>query len=177
MPVLVVVDPRCTCAEFLGPWQARFLRYIRESAVAVVVKKVALAVGGYEKIVVAVIVVVAHSHAHAKHLHLQSRLVGYVRERAVLIIVIELRRGVFLNVAGPVHAVHEKNVRPSVIVVVDEGHTRSHRFGEKFLSESAIVVDAAEPGLLRDVPELDGWGFRRCSDSCLSDDKYCQRKN
>src|SRR5256885_914046 len=93
-------------------------------------------------------------HAHSKHLHVQSRLVGYVGEGAVMIVVIELRRRVLLKVAGPVHAIHEKNVRPAVVVVVNEGHTWSHGFGEKFLSESAIVVDETEPGLLRDIAEL-----------------------
>jgi len=57
-------------------------------------------------------------------------------------------------VAGPVHAVHKKNVRPAVIVVINEGHTRSHGFGKKFLPEGAIVVDEVEPGLLCDIPEL-----------------------
>ena len=154
MSVFVVVDPRRAGAEFLGPQQARFLRDIGESAVAVVVKKVVLPVCGDEKIVVAVVVVVPDRHAHPKHLHVQSRPVRYVRERAVMIVVIELGRRVFLNVAGPVHAVHKKNVRPAVVVVVNKGHSRPHCFGEKFLPESAVVVDKAESRLLRDIPEL-----------------------
>ncbi len=78
----------------------------------------------------------------------------YVRERAVMIVVIELGRRVFLNVARPVHAVYKKNVRPAVVVVVNEGHSRPHCLGEKFLPESAVVVDKAESRLLRDIPEL-----------------------
>ncbi len=56
MPVLVIVDPRGAGAEFLWAQQARFLGEVREGAVAVVVKKVALAVGGNKEIVVAVVV-------------------------------------------------------------------------------------------------------------------------
>ena len=117
-------------------------------------KKAALAVGSDKKIVVSVVVVVAHGHAHSKHVRVQSRLVRYLRERAVMIVVIKLGGRVFLNVAGPVHVVHKKNIRPAVVVVVDEGYTRSHGFGEKFLSESAIVVNELQPGLLRDIAEL-----------------------
>ncbi len=54
---------------------------------------------------------------------------------------IELGRRVFLNVAGPVHAIHEKNVRPAVVVIIDEGHARSHGFGQEFLPEGATVVN------------------------------------
>ncbi len=117
-------------------------------------KKVALAVGGNKEIVVAVVVEVADGHTHAKHFHLQARFVSHVRERAVMIVVIELGRRAFLDVAGPVHAVHEKNVWPAVIVVVNDGHTRSHGFGKKFLPEGAIVVDEVDSRLPRDIPEL-----------------------
>jgi len=75
MPVLVVVNPRGAGAEFFRPEQARFLRDVRESAVAVVVKKAALAVGSDKKIIVAIVVVVTHGYAHSKHLHVQACLV------------------------------------------------------------------------------------------------------
>ena len=154
MAVLVVVNPCGAGAEFLWPQQPRLLCDICESAVAVVVKKVTLAVGSNKKIVVAIVVVVPDRHPHSKHIDVQSRLVGCVRERAVMIVVIELGRRVLLNVPGPVHAVHEKNVWPAVIVVVNDGHTRSHGFGKKFLPEGAIVVDEVDSRLLRDIPEL-----------------------
>ncbi len=71
-----------------------------------------------------------------------------------MIVVIELGRGVLLNVAGPVHAIHEKNIRPAVVVIVDEGHTRPHGFRQEFLPEGGIVVHEMDPGGLRDVAEL-----------------------
>ncbi len=154
MAVFVIVHPRGAGAEFLGPQQAGFLRDIGERAIAIVVKKAALSVGGDEKIVEAVVVVITNGHAHAEHFHVQSRLAGYVGERAVMIVVIELGCGVFQNVAGPIHAVHKKNVRPAVVVIVNEGHTGSHGFGEEFLPEGAMVVNEVDPGLLRDITEL-----------------------
>src|SRR6202165_849224 len=92
LPVFVVVNPRGAGAEFLWAEQPRLLCDIGESAVGVVVKKAVLAVGSDKKIVVAVVVVVTNRYAHYKHLHVQSCLVGYVRERAVMIVVIELGR-------------------------------------------------------------------------------------
>src|SRR5467141_8337 len=114
----------------------------------------ALPVRSDEKIVKPVVIVVTHGHAHPEHLNVESCFVSYVSESAVMIVVIELGRRVLLNMAGPVHAVHEKNVRPAVVVVVNEGNTGSHGFGEEFLPERAMVVNEVDPGLLRDIPEL-----------------------
>src|SRR5260370_21917960 len=112
-----------------------------------------LAGGSEKKIVVAIVVVVADGHANSKYFHVQSCIVSYVGEGAVMIVVIELGRGVLLNVARPIHAVHKKNVRPAVVVVVNESHTRPHGFRQEFLAEGAIVVNEVNSRGLRDVPE------------------------
>src|SRR5260370_20398492 len=137
MAIVVVVDRGGADAEFLRPQQASFLRDVGECTVAVVVKKMALAVGSEKKIVVAIVVVVADGHAHSKYFHVQSCLVSYVGEGAVMIVVIELGRGVLLNVARPIHSVHTANIRPAVVGVVNEGHTRPHGFRQEFLTEGA----------------------------------------
>ncbi len=150
---------------------------VRERAVTVVVKQVVLTVRSDEEIVVAVVVVVTHGHAHSQKFHIQARFMRRVRKRTVMIVVVQLRGGMFLNVARPVHPVDEKNVRPAVIVVIDESNARSHGFGQKFLSKCAIVVDKANAGLLRNIAELDRSRFRGCSDSCLSTEKCFQQEN
>jgi len=137
----------------------------------------ALAVGCYEKIVVAVVVVVADGNTESKHLDVESGLVRYIGESTVVIVVIKLGRGVLLGVAGPVHAVYEKNIRPAVIVVVNEGDAGSHSFWQEFLAERAIVVNEADSGELRDVAELNRGGFRRRSDACFSGENHGQDKN
>src|SRR5437764_5919887 len=175
--ILVVVDPGGAGAEFLRSEQSCFLRDIGERAVAIVMKNVALAVGRDENIVVTVIVVIPDGNTESKHLHVEAGFVGYVGEGAVVIVVIELRGGMLLDVAGPVHAVYEKNVRPAVIVVIDEGDARAHGFRQEFLAERAIVVDEADSRGLRDVAELNRGGFRRRSDSCFSGENYGQGKN
>ena len=152
--ILVVVDPSGAGAEFFRSLHACFLRDIGEGAVAIVVKEAALAVRGDEKIVEAVIVVVPDGHSQPKHFNVEPSLVRHVGEGAVMIVVIELGRRVFLNVAGPVHTVYKKNVRPVVVVVVDEGDAGAHGFRKEFLAEGAVVVDEVDAGELRDVAEL-----------------------
>src|SRR5260370_12693324 len=105
----------------------------------------ALSVGSDEKIVEAVVVIVADGHAHSKQLDVEARLVRYVRERAVMIVVIELGCRVLLNMAGPVHAIHEKNVRPAVVVIINESHARSHGFPQEFLPTNPFVVTHSNP--------------------------------
>src|SRR6267154_2543155 len=131
----------------------------------------ALAVGSDEK------VVVADGNTQSKHLDVEPGLMGYVGEGAVMIVVIELGRGVLLGVAGPVHAVYKKNVRPAVIVVIDESDAGSHGFRQEFLAERAIVVNEADSGKLRDVAELNRGGFWRRSDSCFSGENYGHGKD
>src|SRR5437879_5134802 len=137
----------------------------------------ALAIGSDEKIVEAVVVVIPDGHSQPKHFDVESSLVRHVGEGAVVIVVIELGRRVFLDVAGPVHAVYKKNVRPAVVVVVNEGNARSHGFREEFFAERAIVVEETDSSRLRNVAELNRGGFRRRSDSCLSGENYGQGKN
>src|SRR5258708_12737823 len=101
----------------------------------------ALAVGSDKKIIVAVVVVVTDRYAHSKHFDVEPSFVGHVGERAVMIVVIELGRGVLFKVAGPLHAVHKKNARTAVVVVVNEGHPGPPRFGQKFFSSTAVTVN------------------------------------
>src|SRR6266481_5655046 len=132
-----------------------------------------LGVCGDEEIVEAVVVVIPHGHAHSEHLNVEASIVRHVREGAVMIIVVELGCRVFLNVAGPVHPVDEENVRPAVVVVVNESNARPHSLRQEFLSKSAIVVNKANAGLLRDVTNLNRSSFRGGSDSNLCDEKNC----
>ncbi len=89
---------------------------------------------------------------------------GDVGEGAVVIVVVELGRGMFGGLAGPVGAVDEEDVGPAVVVVVDESDTGAHGFGKIFFAEGSVVVEEADAGLLGDVAEGDGglgfWSLR-----------------
>ena len=56
--------------------------------------------------------------------------------------------------AWPVLSIHQHNVRPSVIIVVNKRATRAHGFGKIFFSECAIVVNEMDTRLGSDVAEL-----------------------
>src|SRR4029077_18111886 len=71
----------------------------------------------------------------------QSRLMRHVSEAAVVIVVIKPRRGVFLPVARPVRSVHEENIRPPVVVIIDECNARAHRLRQELSSERSVVMN------------------------------------
>src|ERR1700745_917789 len=64
---------------------------------------------------------------------------------------------------GPVFAINQQNVGPAVVVVIDEGTTGAHGFGEIFLPECAVVMDEVDAGLGGDVTKVDLLGLSRDS--------------
>ena len=72
----------------------------------------------------------------------------------VAVIVKEMQRGTPPVLPGPVHAIGEKQILPSVSVIVDERDARSEGFRKIFLSERAGVMSKRETGGLRDVRKL-----------------------
>src|SRR5262249_31249638 len=135
---------------------------------------------GDEQVVVTVVVVVAHRHTHSVHLDVEASLVGHIGECSVVIVVIELRRRMSLHVPGPVHPVHKENVRPPIVVVVDESNARTERFWQVLFAEGSSVMREANPSPCRHVAERDRrclwYGRRQGSQGrCRSDSKYnCQ---
>src|SRR4029077_19844774 len=121
-----------------------------------------LAEGGDEEIVEAVVIVVADGYAHAEEFDVETGFVGDVGEGAVVIVVVELGRGMFGGLARPVGAVDEEDVGPAIVVVIDESDTGAHGFGKIFFAEGGVVVEEVDAGLLSDVAEGNGGqGFWR----------------
>src|SRR5215470_9701304 len=90
--ITVVVDPGSAGREFIRSPHAGDLRHIGEGAISIVVEEMALAEAGNEKIVEAVVIVVANCYAEAVHRYREAGFAGYVRERAVVVIVVQLWR-------------------------------------------------------------------------------------
>src|SRR4029077_11352314 len=118
--VFIVIDPGGAGAQFAVAAEPGLLRDVGEGAVAIVVKKPAPAERGYEEIVEAVVVVIADGYAHAVHFYVEAGFASHIGERAIVIVVVELGCGVLLDVAGPLHAVHEEDGGPAVVIVIDE---------------------------------------------------------
>jgi hypothetical protein len=82
-------------------------------------------------------------------------LASDIGKSAVVVVVIELQRGFSMLVARPVFAIHQQNVGPAIVVVIDEGTTRSHGLGQILFSECAVIVDETNAGLRSDIAKLD----------------------
>src|SRR5258707_2482836 len=116
------------------------------------------------------VVLVGDGNGNAVHLHVEPSFVRYVGERSVMIVVIELGRGVFLRVTGPVHAVYQENIWPAVVVVIDESDAGAERLGQEFLPERSIVMREANPGLLGYIAKRHRGGGLT---TCLADPHCC----
>jgi len=89
----------------------------------------------------AIVVIVADRDAVSPAAKIQPRFRGYIGKRAVVIVVIELRR---MALAGFVifdgRAVYKKDVEPAVVVVVECGSASALRFDDVQLFTAATEV-------------------------------------
>jgi hypothetical protein len=63
--------------------------------------------------------------------------------------------------AWPALAVDQQNVRPAVVVVVDERASRTHGLRKIFLAGSAVIVHKMDAGLRGNIAELDALRLNR----------------
>ena len=130
--VVVVVEPDGAG----GPsWSRdpRLLGHIGERAVAVVAVQNAAPVLRDVKIGKTIAVIVAHGCTHAIAATGDAGLFGHVRECAVAVIAVKgvaqrLGRSKYVALA----AVHQVDVHPAVVVIVEESATRASRLGQIF---------------------------------------------
>ena len=157
MAVAVVVDEGTAIAPgFSGAGDAGFVAHVRECSVAVVVIKDVLSVVGDIEIFPTVVVVIADANALAPAGVGKSGLLRDIGESAVVIVVIEMARGRFSR-SGRVKAgaVDDENVGPAVVVVVEDGDTRSGGFDDVFLGvHAAEDYGIGKACLFRDVGEM-----------------------
>src|SRR5450631_1168676 len=98
-----------------------------------------------ENIVVPIIVIIADGNSKAEHGDSETSFSSHVGKCAVVIIVIKLRSSLRSWMSGPILAIHQQDVRPAVIVVINKCAAGPHGFRKIFLSESAIVVNEMDP--------------------------------
>src|ERR1043166_1632816 len=150
--------------------QASLFADIGERAVAVVVIKNRVAVGGHEDIGEAVVVIVGDRYAHAESAAGYARGFGHVGERAVAIVLVErVANRLFRleEIAWP--AIDQVDVHPTVVVVVQECAAGAHRLRQVMLGRCGVVVDPANPARFRGnfleegtrIAGRDGWSKQR----------------
>ncbi len=162
MAVLVVIDESAAGVPAALPiagirGDAGFSGEIGELAVAVVVPQSAVAPIGNKQVVPAVVVVVSRADALApagpRHAGLQSDIC----ERAVAIVLIEAadRRLVGSPFCFEAHAVHKKNIKPAVVIVIEKGAAAAGGLEKELVLPLAAENRlGAQSSLTRHVDEL-----------------------
>src|ERR1700688_198597 len=94
----------------------------------------------YENIGEAIVVVIADGDSHAVHFDIKAGCASNVGERPGAIVTVQMQSRFLAFVAGPIHAVDEQNVLPTVVVVVEKCATRAQCFGQKFSPEGSAIM-------------------------------------
>ncbi len=132
--VFVVVEETSASGP-AGCLDVRLCRDIGESAVAIVLIEDRAAEGGDEQIRKSVVIVVPRRNAHPISGSFEARFRGNVGERAVVVVseepVPKIRRGFVGSFSTRLRvlqrrSIHEENIRPTVVIVIKNGHTATH---------------------------------------------------
>src|ERR1700733_14583822 len=147
--VVVVVEP------YRAGEEPRFIEsglfgYVGEGSVVVVVVEDQSPVGGHQKIGPTVTVIVRGGHSNAEVSASNASLLSYLSKCAIVIVVIQ---GVMQGRGGRKKVgrstVDEVQINPTIIVVVKDGYTRTHRLGKIAARRHGIVVLPGDAGSLR----------------------------
>ena len=134
--------------------QTGLLGHICESSITVIFVKPIVTKISTENIFEAIVVVVANTNSVRPAGRRQSRFLCHVGERAIAIVLIEAVR-CFRRITFQAGSGEDKNVHPSVIVVVDEGAPASVRLHDVFLRLHPAVNDrSVQARLPRYIGEL-----------------------
>src|SRR3989442_7523487 len=102
---------------------------------------------------ITIVVVVPCRHTNAIHFNIKAGSTGYIGESSIAIVAIELERAAVALVAGPIRSVDEKNVLPSVGVVIQKCTAWTECFRKKLSAISAAVVAELNAGRTSHIDE------------------------
>src|SRR6266478_1214273 len=161
--VAIVVNERAACTpSFSRTSNSRGFSDFFERAVLVVIKAV-LPVIGDVKVFPSVVVVVADAHSLSPACGAQTRLRSYVTKGSVVIVAIQMADGSFARgKAGKCGSVYKKNIRPTIVVIIEDRHPGSGGFDNVFLGlHAAEDVLHRESGFLSNIYEGRDWRLLR----------------
>ncbi len=138
--VAVIIQKTASCAPRITvPGNAGLFRHVGECAVAIVVIQDVVSPVSDEQIVVAIVVVVADAASLSPARTSQACFLCDVGERAVTIVVKQVAGGMAIRLSRrKACSIHQKNVEPAIVVVIEQGNTAAH-----FLQQELLVRHAA----------------------------------
>ena len=151
--VVVQIHPRRAGGP-AAPSDTGLLRDVGEGAIAIVVVELIAPISGHIQIFEAVIVIIADRHTHPVSRALQAGLFRYVLKSAVSLLVVQpvpvgrsalLRDGPFGCGIAERRAVHEKNIQPPIVVVVEQRDPCTHGFDQIVFRNMRGQVSEVDP--------------------------------
>src|SRR5579872_3234547 len=88
----------------------------------------------------AVVVVIPNGNAHAIEFHIESSARRHIGESAVPVVVVEAKRGAILFMAGPIGAVDQEDVLPTIAIVIQKSAAGPKGFRQILAAEGSAVV-------------------------------------
>ena len=153
LPVSVVIEPPCRRRPRAIVTDAGLRRHISERSIPIVVIQHRMPVAGHINVRETVVIKIADGHAKVKR-PVRSNARQF-RERPIAIVAIERRLRRLLRMKKRREpAIHEKRVKPTVLVVINPCDTGSHRFCVKLLLRRRSFVMETDPRGPRHIPEL-----------------------
>ena len=162
--VAIIVNESATCAPGLPrAGHSSLLCDLGEDAALVVIQAI-LAVVSYIQIFPAVIVVVSNADALSPASCREARLRGDIGESPIVIVAIEMVAGSLpsrkFRELGFVQlrSIHQENVGPAIVVVVEDGDAGAGGLDDVFLGlDTAKDFLHGEAGLFADIGEIRDW--------------------
>src|SRR5690242_3862873 len=151
--VAVIVKPQRRSTQSLAAEETTGTRGVYKSTLAGIAEETALANASDKNVGKSIVVVIPDSRTHSVHFDVQASALCDVSKRAVAIVAVELQGRALALVAGPVHAVQEQDVLPTVGVVIQERAARAERFGKQLSTVRAGVVLKLDSRSRSDVGE------------------------
>src|SRR5260370_5425970 len=145
--VAIVVAEGRTCGP-AAQRDASLFRYISKCSIMIIAIEPILAVVRHVDVWPAIVVKISDSHAKSPALVGHAGAVGHIRERAIVIVVIQrgARRLLLSRQRVIRRAIDEINVGPAVVVIIENGYPRAGRLQNVFLFRCAgDVLKSSEP--------------------------------
>ena len=150
--VVVIIDPKSRDRPNFLPSQdpssyTRLVSYIAECAVPVVVQKLILRHIDDIEIGISIIIVIANGSPHSITTARHTGFGGHVAVRAIAVIMkeaIPVYGGLFVETRNRC-PIHKEDIQITVIVVIQQCHTRHHGFGLILVWGRRAIGDESEP--------------------------------